>query len=195
MRKRNILLTIAGVVVITAVAWGPIMSNVEQAKYKVISKNGAFEIREYEPHIIAQVSVEGERQDAINTGFKMIADYIFGNNAQYSKVAMTAPVIQQKSGEKWNVQFVMPERYSLSTLPTPNDESVKLHEVGSKTYGVIRFSGVADAGNINRHNDELNAQLKMKKLTPLSPAKYAFYNPPWTLPFMRRNEVMIEIAP
>jgi SOUL heme-binding protein len=194
MRKRNMLLIIAGVVVIGAAAWGPIMSNVEQAKYKVLSKYGAFEIREYEPHIVAKVSVEGEREYAINTGFKMIADYIFGNNKENIKVDMTTPVMQQQNSEKWNVQFVMPEQHSLGTLPTPNNDSVKLQEIGIKTYGVIRFSGIIDQNTIKYNTDELHGFLKSEKLISQAPAIYAFYNPPWTLPFLRRNEVMLEIT-
>jgi hypothetical protein len=208
MRKRNLLLIIAGITVVGAAAWGPIMSNVEQLKYDVVEKYGTVEIRHYAPHIIAEVAVSGERETAINKGFRMIADYIFGGNTTAKKVAMTAPVIQQSnekiamtapviqqgSGNEWSVRFVMPASYTMETLPKPNDDAVKLNWVVSKRYAVIRFSGIASADNLKKHTDELNDFITQKNLKTLSVHAFAFYNPPWTLPFFRRNEVMVEIA-
>jgi hypothetical protein len=199
---------IGSVVALGAIAWGSIVSsNVEQAKYDVIVSAGNIEIREYAIHIVAEVTVSGERKVAINQGFRLIADYIFGNNTASSKVAMTAPVIQQPSekiamtapviqqgsSNEWNVQFVMPANYTLETLPKPNNEAVTLHEVGAKHYAVIRFSGTAGAESLKSHTAELNTFISTKKYTPISQPTFAFFNPPWTVPFLRRNEVMVEI--
>jgi hypothetical protein len=158
MKKRIVwvLVGILGIAAIAAVAWGPIVSNVEQAKYDVVEKHGAIEIRDYAPMIVAEVSVKGDRETAISAGFRMIADYIFGNNISSQKVAMTAPVIQEP-GEKiamtapvtqqgsegvWLVRFVMPSSYTMQTLPKPNSAEVLLKEVEGKRFAVIRFSGL-----------------------------------------------------
>lgn len=200
---------IAGAIIIGAAAWGPIVSsNVEHAKYDVVSSAGNIEIRDYAPHIIAEVTVSGARKVAINQGFRLIADYIFGNNTASSKVAMTAPVIQQpnekiamtapviqqSSGDEWNVRFVMPANYTLATIPKPNNTAVTLHEIASKRYAAIRFSGMANEDALKEKTDALHAFIADNKLKTLSTPTFAFYNPPWTLPFLRRNEVMVEIA-
>lgn len=206
MRKK-MFWAIAGVVVISAALWGPIVSNVEQAKYTVIEKHGDIEIREYAPLIVAEVEVDGEREPAIQKGFRMIADYIFGNNVPAQKVAMTAPVIQepnekiamtapvtqQIAGSNWMVRFVMPASYTLSTLPKPKNDAVKLKEVAEKRFATIRFSGMGSEESLKKNTGELEQFLKERQLKPISAPTYAFFNPPWTLPFLRRNEVMIEV--
>lgn len=212
MKGKTMLWIVGGVIALGAVgvvAWGPIVSNsVEQAKYDVTTSAGNIEIRDYAPHIVAEVEVLGEREASINQGFRLIADYIFGNNTASAKVAMTAPVIQQASekvamtapvtqqgsGNAWKVRFVMPARYNMNTLPKPNNDAVKLHEVSGTRFAVIRFSGIAGEESLKSQTDKLNQFITAKKLVAISPATFAFFNPPWTLPFLRRNEVMIEIA-
>ena len=196
------------VVAAGAALWGPIVSNVEQAGYKVIETHGAIEIRDYAPMIVAQTEVSGARDEAISKGFRTIADYIFGNNTAQQKVAMTAPVIQQPSekiamtapviqqgeGDQWQVRFVMPAEYRMDTLPTPKNDAVDIKEIPGKRFVVIRFSGMADEEMLAEQTTTLNAFLKERGLEPLSPPAYAFFNPPWTLPPLRRNEVMVEVA-
>ena len=205
---RRIVWLLVIVIILAAVAWGPIMSNVEQASYEVVAQHGAIEIRDYAPMIIAEVSVPGERKQAIGAGFRLIADYIFGNNAAAQKVAMTAPVIQQPGeniamtapvtqqgdGRVWAVRFVMPSSHTLQTLPRPNNPDVTLKQVAGKRFAVIRFSGTAKGKTLEAQTRKLQAFLQEKQLQPLAEPTYAFYNPPWTLPILRRNEVMIEIA-
>jgi SOUL heme-binding protein len=158
--------------------------------------------------IVAEADVYGERDKAIGEGFRIIADYIFGNNLSSQKVAMTAPVTQQASekiamtapvtqqgeGNSWQVRFVMPASYTLETLPKPKNPAVKLKEIDGKRFAVIRFSGLAGEDSLKCHTDQLAEFVRAKKLAAVSTPTYAFYNPPWTLPFLRRNEVMIEIA-
>lgn len=205
--KKPIIWLFAGIVILAASLTGPIMSNVEQAKYDVIETHGAIELRDYDPMIVAEVSVRGNRENAIGDGFRLIADYIFGNNISSQKVSMTAPVIQQPSekiamtapvtqqgGEGlWDVQFVMPSDYTMQTLPKPNNPDVILKEIAGKRFAVIRFSGLARANSLAAHTKELEAFILENKLQTVSEPTYAFFNPPWTLPFLRRNEVMIEI--
>ncbi|TVQ82252.1 MAG: heme-binding protein [Micavibrio sp.] len=196
------------VIIVGAALWGPIVSKVEQAKYIVIEKHGGIEIRDYATMIVAETSVSGDREMAINKGFRAIADYIFGNNVSAQKVAMTAPVTQQSAseriamtapvtqtakGEAWQVRFVMPASYTMETLPQPINKDIKLREIPSTRYAVIRFSGTGDQNSLTERTAELESFIYEKKLKSLSQPTYAFFNPPWTLPFFRRNEVMIEV--
>jgi DNA gyrase inhibitor GyrI len=205
--KKPIIWLLAGIVILAALLTGPIMSNVELAKYDVSETHGAIEIRDYAPMIVAEVSVSGDRKKAIGDGFRLIADYIFGNNISSQKVAMTAPVIQQPSekiamtapvtqqgGEGlWQVRFVMPSSHTMESLPKPNSPDVVLKEVAGKRFAVIRFSGRAKTKSLEERTKDLQAFIENRKLQAMSKPTYAFFNPPWTLPFLRRNEVMIEI--
>ena len=176
------------------IAWGPIISHVEQPSYNIVETSGNIEIRDYAPTIVAETHISGLREVAINQGFRLIADYIFGNNAPAHKVAMTAPVTQQQSDNVWTVRFTMPSGYTLSSLPVPNSKEVTLKEIGRKRMAVIRFSGMWNTAHLKKYEEELTGFIHQKGLKPASSATYAFYNPPWTLPFLRRNEVMIEIT-
>ena len=207
MNKKYMFWIIPVVLVSAFTLSGPIMSDVEQAKYTVVQSDDDFEIRDYAPSIAAEVEVSGERKEAISEGFKIIADYIFGNNQSSGKVAMTAPVIQEQSqsiamtapviqegaGKSWKVRFIMPSQYTLETLPKPNNASVKIAELPTKRFAVIRFSGVPDNEDLNQKTQQLRDWLKKQTLKATGEPIYAFYNPPWTLPFLRRNEVMIEV--
>jgi len=202
------MVAIARVLLLVVALWWPIVSKIEQPKYTVVETHGDVEIRDYAPMIVAEVAISGEREKAISEGFRTIADYIFGDNASALKVPMTAPVSQQASekipmtapvtqqgdGTSWEVRFVMPASYTLATLPKPKNPAVKLVEIGGKRLAAIRFSGVAGKNNLKRHRQELQEFVAQQGLQPLSSPAYAFYDPPWTLPFLRRNEVMIEIA-
>lgn len=205
---KYILWFVLGAAIIAAAAWGPIVSNVEQAKYTVLDARGNIELRDYAPMIIAEVEVSGQRKEAIVQGFRLVADYIFGNNTLNAKVAMTAPVVQEQSqkiamtapvsqqaeGDSWKVHFVMPANYTMETLPKPNNPLVKLKEVEGRSFVVIKFSGIAGEENLKKNTEELQTFIKDNGLKSQSVPTYAFFNPPWTLPFLRRNEVMIELV-
>ncbi len=188
------------------------MGQYDEPAHTVETREGGIEIREYAPMIAAEVSVTGERKEAINQGFRLIADYIFGNNAPNAKIAMTAPVIQQAEtkpagekiamttpviqqgdGDRWIVQFIMPAEYTLETLPKPNNDAVKLRALKPKKMVVIRFSGSTGDENIAKKTAELQEYVKAQKLRTTGEPVLAFYDPPWTLPFFRRNEVMLEL--
>ncbi len=199
---------VIAVVVIAGTLWGPIVSQVEQPQYTIVETQGDMEIRDYAPLIVAETEVAGDRENAISQGFRTIADYIFGNNVaaqklpmtapvtqkSSEKIAMTAPVTQQEAEGKWRVQFIMPSGYTLDTLPKPNNPAVTLHPVASRRFAVIRFSGLVRSQALKQRTDALKTFMAARQLKPAGLPTYAFYNPPWTLPFLRRNEVMIEIA-
>ena len=199
--------SIIALVLIVGVLAGPVMSNVEKPDYKVVKTEQNIEIRQYEPMIIAEVEVFGKRKDAINDGFRLLADYIFGNNTleksismtapvqqkENQKIAMTAPVQQQLTENLWKISFVMPSKYSMESLPVPNNNRVRLKEILAKRFVVIEFSGTNSTENVKQHENQLMNYIEANQINIIGSPKYAFYNAPWTLPFLRRNEVMIEI--
>lgn len=208
MKKTWIMITsIIALILIVGVLAGPVMSDVEKPDYKVIQSEQNIEIRQYEPMIIAEVEVDGKREDAIGDGFRLLADYIFGNNTvqqvismtapvqqkENQKIAMTAPVQQQSTGKSWRMSFVMPSKYSMDSLPVPNNNRVRLKEILTKKFVVIEFSGTNSNENVTEHENQLMNYIEANQIKINGSPKYAFYNPPWSLPFLRRNEVMIEI--
>ncbi|MCH2038114.1 MAG: heme-binding protein [Rickettsiales bacterium] len=207
MTKKKWLITIICTVFIIGCAAGPVLSRVEQPKYQVVSSEGSIEMRRYAPMIIAEVTVTGEREDATGKGFRFLADYIFGNNTvkqdiamtapvqqqEAEKIAMTAPVQQQSEGNEWKIRFVMPSEYTMETLPEPNNDVVTLKEVPAKQFIAITFSGTNSDDNVAKHEAELLDYIQNAQIETIGTPLYAFYNPPWTLPLLRRNEVMIEV--
>jgi effector-binding domain-containing protein len=186
---------------------------IEEPPFTTTDQEAPFEIRQYEPMVIAEVTVEGSRDEASNKGFRLIADFIFGNNEasnkesqkivmtapvtiEPQKIAMTAPVtIDQSSDKGWRVQFVMPKQYTMETLPKPKNPLVNIKELPAKRYAVIKFSGLNNLEKIENNTKQLKEWIDAKHLQALGQPQLARYNPPWTLPPWRRNEILIEIAP
>ena len=206
-KKWTMITSIIALILIVGVLAGPVMSDVEKPDYKVIQSEQNIEIRQYEPMIIAEVEVDGKREDAIGDGFRLLADYIFGNNTvqqvismtapvqqkENQKIAMTAPVQQQSTGKSWRMSFVMPSKYSMDSLPVPKNNRVRLKGILAKKFVVIEFSGTNSNENVTEHENQLMNYIEANQIKINGSPKYAFYNPPWSLPFLRRNEVMIEI--
>jgi hypothetical protein len=167
---------------------------VEEPVFELAKQEGAFEVRIYPALVAAQVSVNGTRSEAVNAGFRLLADYIFGNNQGKQKIAMTAPVMQTQTDGAWTVQFVMPKTYTLQTLPTPNNAQVRLVQLPPKRFAVLRFSGLASEADIAEKTTALNAFIDKHQLRRAGAPTLARYNPPWTPWFMRRNEIMIPLA-
>jgi hypothetical protein len=190
----------------------------EEPKYTLLEKSEPFELRAYAPQIVAEVLVDGDLDDASSRGFRLIAAYIFGKNQVSEKIAMTAPVgiesgakqtsakiamtapvgieadQSQKSGaNQWLVSFVMPSEYTLETLPKPLNSQVKIRQVPAEKRAVITFSGFYGADTVAEKTKALEDWIKSKNLQATGSPQFARYNPPWTLPFMRRNEVMIRV--
>ena len=184
----------------------------EEPKYVLMEKSEPFELRAYAPQIVAEVKVEGDLDAASNQGFRLIAAYIFGKNQisekismtapvgiessdqnKSAKIAMTAPVGIESAGNQWTVSFVMPAEYTLASLPKPLDSQVKIKEVPAEKRAVITFSGFYDEDKVQEKTQSLRDWIKGKNLKSIGEPQFARYNPPWTLPFMRRNEVMIRV--
>ncbi len=207
---------IAGIVVSLMGAWMAIgyvpTRNIETPKYDIVSTHEGYEIRQYRDHIVAEVTVQGNYTEALNQGFRKIAGYIFGGNtasgsiamtapvlhekkAESEKIAMTAPVIHGKTdqGDRYTVAFVMPSAYTMETLPKPNNAEVNLRAVPAKKYAALRFMGYAPESKTEKKTQQLLDSLKRDNVTTVGVPTIAEYQPPWSPPFMRHNEILVEI--
>lgn len=194
----------------------------EEPNYTILSQTDDFELRRYDGQIVAQTWVTGDQDAASRKGFKILADYIFGNNTapggksskismtapvmmqpeamsseenkdsdESEKIAMTAPVSMQQADGRWRVQFTMPSQYTMQSLPKPNNPDITITELPVQTYGVIKFSGLAGSNKVAEKTEALQSWMQGQNLKIIGIPELARYDPPWTLPFMRRNEVMI----
>lgn len=189
---------------------GAVMAT-EEPKYAVLEKESPFEIRSYAPMIVAEVQVQGDLEEASSQGFRLIAAYIFGQNQVSEKIAMTVPVtiedqsvksakiamtvpvgIESNAG-KWTVSFVMPAEYTMESIPKPMNSQVQLRQIPAVKKAVMSFSGFYNSQKVAEKTLELERWMNARQLTGVGSPNFARYNPPWTLPFMRRNEILINL--
>ncbi|NOT58152.1 MAG: heme-binding protein [Deltaproteobacteria bacterium] len=176
----------------------------ELPPYTVLKQFEQAELRQYAPQLVAEVTVEGERNEAINAGFRILAGYIFGANESADKVAMTTPVTQTPAAEKiamttpvtqaqvgqaWVVRFGMPKQYTVETLPIPTDTRIRFVLTPPSTRAVVRFSGFAGNATITEQTQRLDALITQQHLKRVGEPEIAFYDSPFTLPWNRRNEI------
>ena len=182
---------------------------VEEPAFKPVLREGAFELRDYPALVVAEVTVTGDQKEAASKGFRLLAGYIFGGNKRRQSIAMTAPVAQQAASQEiamtapvaqtqttagtWTVRFTMPSAYTLQTLPVPDDARVNLRNIEPARCAVLRFSGLAQPDDVEARSKELLALVNSHRLRAIGSVSLAQYNPPWTLWFLRRNEVMVEV--
>ena len=178
----------------------------EEPPYSVVLHEGSFEIHDYPSLALAEVTAPGGRNSAAYSGFRRLAGYIFGGNARKQSIEMTTPVIELRAGatgeptspssqpQGWVISFVMPHGLSLEAMPKPNDNAVTLRQLRPTRFAVVRFAGLAGNDSVAAKTAELKAFLAAKGLTPIGPPVIAQYDPPWTLWFLRRNEIMIPIG-
>jgi hypothetical protein len=190
----------------------------EQPRHRVVLSAGNAELRQYEPMLLAEVSVEGERNAAAREGFKLLARYIFGGNQRQQSIAMTAPVIQtpgagpseriamtapvmqapagpaaEGGAQRWTVAFMLPSSYTLDTLPRPLDERVQFRLAAGEQRAAVRFSGFSTAANLGQHREQLIAFVRERGWQMLGEPVVAFYDDPFTLPWNRRNEWWVAV--
>jgi hypothetical protein len=187
-----------------------IRAGTEEPRFTVVEHVGAVEIRHYGPRLAAETTVSGSDEAARNEGFRKVAAYIFGGNTAKSSIAMTAPVAQSAASEKiamtapvaqtaggpgaWRIQFFMPARYTRHTLPTPLDPSVRIVEVPAQDFAVLRFSGSRTGPAVSARQKELAAAIASSPWRANGEPSAWFYDPPWTPPFLRRNEVATPVV-
>lgn len=212
---KNALLDLGAALMATASSTVGVRTGTEEPFYQDMGRVGALEIRLYGERIAAQTIVTGTSDAARNEGFRRLAGYIFGGNAQRASISMTAPVSQSGAPEttgrsqtlamtapvaqtvsgadRWTIQFFMPAAYAMTELPVPRDPAVQLTVVPSETYAVLRFSGIGSARAVDARKAELLAGLAGSGWTVRSDPVVWFYDPPWTLPPLRRNEVAVRV--
>jgi hypothetical protein len=187
---------------------------IEEPKYSIIEKNDTFEIREYNSYVVAQTVVTGTFDEMGKKAFRILFKYISGENKQHNKIKMTTPVIQvdeQQDGQKIQMtapviqnidtvnpqstvySFVMPNEFTLSTLPMPLDKRIMIKEIPAKRVAVRVFSGLWGEKNFKENESILLNALDKVKIKTIGKASFARYNSPFSLWFMRRNEIMIEV--
>ncbi|MCR9222797.1 MAG: heme-binding protein [Hyphomonas sp.] len=183
-------------------------SATEEPAHDVLIKDGKFEVRQYQANIVAQVQISGDMRRAGNSGFRPLADYIFGNNTARSELAMTAPVTRVKSqkiamtapvtrtasdDDVWTVAFVMPSTWTMETLPVPNNPDVSLREVPGEVLATVKFSGAGREAAFERNEARLVTWLQEQGYAMSGAPRYAGYDAPWVPGPFRRNEVMIPV--
>ena len=196
-------------------------SATEKPDYTVIKTDGKFEIREYPPMILAEVTVEGDRRTANSRGFRKLAAFIFGDNISQDKVAMTSPVMSKpekiamtspvvSSPEKidmtapvtrsleedgrWTVNFMMPSEYTMETLPKPTDPDIRIFKSQPYKTVSIRYNGNNNSKNIAKHEAKLSNYIEEQGISVLGTAEYAGYDAPWVPGPMKRNEVHFRLT-
>jgi len=178
------------IIVTSLVLFSALTEAIEEPKYTVLQEfENGIEIRAYEPHLVAVTRMDGSQ----NSGFRVLADYIFGGNDKEQEIAMTAPVSTTMMADFPEMTFMIPSEYDLAELPKPNDERVNFREVPAYTAAVIRFSGRANSEIVEAHWQKLRAFLANSEWKGLGEPTLNQYNPPWTLGFWRRNEIIIAV--
>ena len=170
---------------------------IEEPDFDVLQAEASFELREYKKFIIAETELNGSFDSASRKGFRRVASYIFGGNkgldGSSEKIQMTAPVTVTPDKSNWKLHFVMPKNYSLSDLPIPNDKNVKIRAVPAHQAAVVIFNGWTTEAKLNKKASELELWIKKQGLKVMGPVQVARYNDPFTLPWLRRNEIIVQV--
>jgi hypothetical protein len=187
------------------VVWSTALA-IDEPRYEVVRTHDVFEVRRYEAHLVAETTVRTSAEEAGNQGFRALAGYIFGGNkgarkiemtapvAQApTKIAMAAPVTQSASDDAYVVQFAMPSKWTLETLPEPLDSSITLRVVPARTLAVIGYSGTWSQSRYEEHLKKLQDALVQAGLRWHGEPVWARFDPPWKPWFMRRNEIWLEL--
>lgn len=182
---------------------------VETLSYTTLQKDGAFELREYAPFIIAETTVnQMQYEDMSGVAFNRLFQYISGANEGSQKIEMTAPVLMERKGEKiamtapvlmqekdngWSMAFTLPSSYTMETAPVPTNTDITLSEVKGWKVAALQFSGVLNNKSIAHKTAELQNWVTQKELKETGAYRAAGYNPPFTIPALRRNEILVPV--
>jgi hypothetical protein len=181
---------------------------IEESPYTVIEEDGKFQLRQYAPQIVAETILEGTFDEVGNKGFRLLFDYISGNNTKKKKISMTAPVSQEPLSEKipmtapvnqekiegkWHISFFMPAQYTMENIPQPNDERVVLKTIPARMVAAVTYSGTWSRSRYEKRRVFLENMLAEKNLKPAGEYIFARYNPPFMPWFLRRNEVLLPV--
>lgn len=190
-----------------------VMCTIEELSYTVVAKKDGYEIRSYAPYIKAEVRVTGSYDEATSQGFRIIADYIFGNNTTQARIAMTTPVLEETKtpqsekiamttpvlevagdSDTHTIAFVLPSSYTLETLPTPNNPAISLVPMSARTVAALRFTWYPSAVRVTHKKELLRSYLERDGLLISGTIETARYNPPLSMPLILRNEILIPVS-
>jgi hypothetical protein len=205
----RIIKAFAALFCLSLLFWCEDIMAIEEAKYSVIEREDAFELRQYQPQIIAETVVEGDFDQVGNEGFRRLFKYISGNNRSkksismnapvsqektYEKITMTAPVNQEKIGEKWIITFLMPSQYTMENIPEPLDPRIVIKKIPGNLMASMQYSGTWSKIRYEDKKTRLYEMIKKRGLKPQGEPIFARYNPPFMPWFLRRNEVLIPVG-
>ena len=180
----------------------------EEARYETVVSDGGFSVRQYADCTIAETFVDASYRESGSIAFRRLAGYIFGKNERQQKIAMTTPVIQEPRSEKiamtapvvqeevdvgWRMAFVLPAGSTSETAPKPRDPKVIVRDVKSRKVAVVRYSGSLSDARADANAERLKQWLIGRGYEATSKPRSAAYDPPWTIPFLRRNEIHMDI--
>lgn len=206
--QRSIILGVLAMSLLNAACSVVGIRNEETPGYAVVLAEDNKEIRAYDSYVMAQTVVQGEYDESSSKAFRILFEYISGANQASEKISMTAPVTQGQSGEKiemtapvtqgrtgggWSMAFVLPSKYDFNTAPRPTDPRVELVQIPARTMAALRYRGFTSPEKIVRLGTELMAWSEQNGYLPVAAPASARYDPPWTIPFLRRNEVLVEV--
>jgi len=193
MKATIIIVSLIVVIILITGIYTVTKAKTETQKYEVLYSKGNFEIRFYPEAILATVEMNGSFDNSRNSGFQVLAGYIFGGNEENSQIAMTSPV-RMSGNEKTNtMSFVLPSEMEYEKLPEPNDKRVKLHTSKPMYTASVQFGGYANADEISKHRDKLAEVLKELNLLHSNQFEFLGYNAPFEM-VNRRNEVQVELV-
>ena len=159
----------------------------EEANYEVVKENQEYEIRKYSDRLVIETnSIEGN-------GFRKLFNYISGNNKDKKEIKMTVPVTQEIKNGNMTMQFYLSSKFNKNNVPKPSNSEIKILTIEGGYYAVIKYSGRSSDKNFLKNKDILEKELKHDNVTVLSPPIRASYNSPFTLPILKRNEVMYRV--
>lgn len=169
------------------------MAQAEAIRYDVVEKFGKVEMRDYPPHVSIEIKIKGECRSTVNTAYRVLGEYLAGKNDAEKKIEMIMPITQQGFEDVWKLAFSLPLEYKIDSLPKPLVSHVKLIDNPEKRYVATKLSGFASEKDVDSSNKRLMDYVFPNNLRVISQPITAFYNPPWALPFFRKNELMIEV--
>lgn len=177
--------------------------------YEVVSSNKEYEIRRYPAAITASVTIDAIQKNAGNRVFRILADYIYGNNISQQKIAMTkpvlselksdvipmtAPVLEQKDASTYTMTFILPAAYTLENVPKPNDDRIVLAYKPEEKIAVLKFGWYVSVKRVGQKISQLKDVLEKDRVAILGAPVLARYNPPFAFPLLMRNEIWIKVA-
>ncbi len=166
----------------------------ETPDYALVHAEGAFEIRDYPALSVAEIRRDGDRREALRTGFGPLAGYIFARDRDGERIAMTAPVLQEPVGDAWAVRFIMPAALDRDALPEPQQADLHLGRLPPMRLAAVRFSGRPTDARLAEREQALRDWLEGRALAPAGPAHFAYYSDPMTPGFLQRTEVLIPLV-